>query len=378
MTDPADPIGPPRSSNPLPERSAARRFLARRLVPAILAALVLATSLTLVGDARDLVTALRQFRWWLIAPILSLTVWNYGWRFRKWQLYLRHLGIHLPTGLSVRVFLSGFSMSLTPGKVGELVKAVYVQRLTGAPVNRTSAAVAAERITDALAMVILAALGAVEYAYGRPLLGAVAVIGAAGVLLLQRPATVVRWVERMAGLPLVGRLAPHGAAFVDASGSLFRPGILVRAVGLGILSWAGECVAFYLVLDGLGINPSAQLLLAATFILAVSSLAGGASMLPGGLGVADASIAGLLVLLVNDDGMTRSVAAAATILIRFATLWFAVLIGAVALAGLERRLGRAEPADKPLQSSSRADGNLVDRAEPPQGGFEAIGDGGNL
>ena len=87
---------------------------------------------------------------------------------------------------------------------------------------------------------------------------------------------------------------------------------------------------------GLGINATWSLLLGATFILALSSLAGGASMLPGGLGVTDATVAGMLMLLIDDPSMNRTVAAAATLIIRFATLWFAVLIGAIALALLER------------------------------------------
>jgi len=58
--------------------------------------------------------------------------------------------------------------------------------------------------------------------------------------------------------------------------------------------------------------------------------------LPGGLGVAEASIAGMLLLLVDDPAMTRGVAVAATLLIRFATLWFAVFLGVLALAMLHR------------------------------------------
>ena len=97
------------------------------------------------------------------------------------------------------------------------------------------------------------------------------------------------------------------------------------------------------VLIGLGIDASWDLLLTATFILAVSSLAGGASMVPGGLGVTDASVAGMLMLLVDDPSMTRAVAAAATLIIRFATLWFAVLIGAIALPLVERQIRRISP-----------------------------------
>jgi uncharacterized membrane protein YbhN (UPF0104 family) len=333
----------------------------------------LITVFALVGDVRDLAEAFRRFNWWLIVPILVLTVWNYGWRFLKWEIYLRILGVKLPTVLSARIFLGGFAMSLTPGKVGELVKSVYVRRITGAPVNRTSAVVAAERITDALAMLILATLGATQYAQGRTLIAVISVLGALGILLLQRPEQLNRYLMMCSRLPLVGKFVAHGTAFVDASGVLFRPSVLMKAVGLGVISWSGECFAFFLVLIGLGIEPSAELLLIATFILAISSLAGGASMLPGGLGVADAGIAGLLVLLVKDEEMTRSVAAAATILIRFATLWFAVILGAVALASLERRWGRAETGTQPLQSSAQ----LRNDDEAPRA-FETVGDGGNL
>src|SRR3712207_8050629 len=51
-------------------------------------------------------------------------------------------------------------------------------------------------------------------------------------------------------------------------------------------------------------------------------------ILPGGLGTSEASSAALLIALVN--GMTGAVAAAATIIIRFCTLWFGVTLGLVA------------------------------------------------
>jgi uncharacterized membrane protein YbhN (UPF0104 family) len=234
------------------------------------------------------------------------------------------------------IFLSGFALTITPGKVGELIRTVYIRRLTGAPANRTSAVIIADRITDGLAMLALALIGLFEFRYGRPFLALVLIALAGGLLLVQRPELLHRLVNRLAGMPLVGGGIVHARAFIDASYTLFRPGMLAQGFGLSVISWYGECVAFFLVLVGLGIEASWSLLLAATFILALSSLAGGASMLPGGLGITDASVAGMLLLLIDDPGMNRSVAAAATLLIRFATLWFGVIVGAIALAWLER------------------------------------------
>ena len=82
----------------------------------------------------------------------------------------------------------------------------------------------------------------------------------------------------------------------------------------------------YLILIGLGVSPGWTTLSAAVFVLAFSTVIGAITALPGGLGAAEASIAGMLVFILD---LSKDTAAAATILIRFATLWFAVGLGLV-------------------------------------------------
>lgn len=318
--------------------------LLRRLAAGLIFAILVFTVLTLAGDVGELRDVLGRFDWRLAPLILALTVWNYAGRYAKWEMYLSALGVPLiPRRVGIRIFLSGFAMSITPGKVGEVIKAFQVQRLTGIPVERTAAAVAAERGTDGLAMLVLASVGATQFSYGRPFVGLIAVLAAVAVLVLQRPTLLHALVGRLGRFPVVGKVAHRAEHFITSSSLLMRPRLLLRGTALGVVSWAGECLAFLLILIALGIDASWSLLLIATFVLAVSSLAGGISMLPGGLGVADASVAGMLLALVDQPDMTRATAVAATLLVRFATLWFAVLIGFVALFSLERG-GRAEPA----------------------------------
>jgi uncharacterized membrane protein YbhN (UPF0104 family) len=233
-------------------------------------------------------------------------------------------------------------MSITPGKVGEVVKALILRRLTGAPVAPTTAVIAAERLTDGLAMLILAGIGLLEFAVGRTVLGTAALAALLAIFALQRPGFTAWLMDVGARLPFVGGAIGRSGGFFDASNVLFRPRLVSHMTALGVVSWAGECVAFFLVLVGLGLTPSWELLLVATFVLAVSSIFGAISMLPGGLGVADASVAALLLLLIPSDEIDRGMAAAATLLIRFATLWFAVLLGFVALALLAPKLRSAD------------------------------------
>ena len=311
--------------------------LGPRIVAGAVLGILVAAVLALFGDVRQLASALRGFSWWLTAPILVLTLTNYALRFVKWELYLRRLAVPgIPLVTSALVFLAGFSMALTPGKVGELIKCVFLRRLTGTPMNRSSAIVAVERLTDGLAMLVLAGLGLTQFAYGRAFLGASALGALVLVAVLRRPQLLAAVFAKIEHWPIVGPRVEHAVDFVHASAQLLGARLLAGAVGLGIVSWAGECTAFFLVLIGLGLDPTWELLVVATFVLAVSSIVGALSMLPGGLGVADASVAGMLLLLIPGDAMARSTAVAATLLIRFATLWFGVIIGVIALVALER------------------------------------------
>ena len=85
-------------------------------------------------------------------------------------------------------------------------------------------------------------------------------------------------------------------------------------------------MGFYFILNGLGLAPSLKLLGLAVFVLSFSTVIGAVSALPGGLGAAEASIAGMLALL---GGINPAISASATLLIRLATLWFGVLLGLV-------------------------------------------------
>ena len=307
----------------------------RLLVGAALVALVL-SALSLFGDVRHLSRALTDFAWPLAAPVLGLTVAGYVVRFARWQLYLRCLGVPpLGTATSALVFGSGFSMAVTPGKMGEVIKAVLLRRLTSTPVGRTTAIVVAERITDVLGMLVLASIGLVSFPYGRPFIALAAAVTLVLVLLLRRPALLASWTRGLERLPGVGRKVHHATPLLRASGELLGPRPLAVGLGLGVVAWGCECIAFAIVLAGLGVPFSGHLVLAATFVLASSTLLGAVSMLPGGLGVAEAGLVGMLLLLLPRE-LDRGTAAAATLLIRFATLWFGMLLGLAALLALRR------------------------------------------
>lgn len=328
-----------------------------KLVLGTVLGIVVLVGLSLFADVRTLPQTLARFHWEWLPLILGLTLVNYGLRFVKWQYYLRLLDVQ---GVSVRdslaIFLSGMTMAMTPGKVGELLKSYMLKQVAGVPISASAPIVAAERLTDGLAMVGLAAVGLIVYPFGWQALLAFLVASVILVGIIQSRPLVHALLGLGERLPVVSRMSHQLYALYDSTYRLLRPGSLAVAVGLGLISWSGECVAFFLVLVGLGFMPDMTLLLQATFILAMATLVGSVSMLPGGLGAADASVTGLLLLLVTAAPMSQPVAVAATLLIRFCTLWFGVLLGLAALLLFGRRLltGAPETSEQWAVDSSNA------------------------
>ncbi|MDI3340009.1 MAG: lysylphosphatidylglycerol synthase transmembrane domain-containing protein [Sphaerobacter sp.] len=334
---------PRRPAQPANEERSPLDRLRRRFVYGLICGILVVIAVAILGDGPALLRTLGKFDWRVAPPIILLTLGNYVLRFAKWHLYLRWLNIaHLRPRTSLGIFLAGLSMAITPGKLGEFLKSYLLRRASGTPVSVSAPIVIAERATDGIAMLGLASFGLVSVRYGWPMLTALGVAALAGIVILQRRELMFRIFARLEQVPVIFRRIHALHAMYESTYALFRPGKLVAAVGIGVVSWFGECAAFFLILIGLGLDPTLHLLVLATFILATASLLGAVSMLPGGLGAAEAGVAGLLLLLVHDPRMTADLAAAATLLVRFATLWLGVLVGTGALLAIERHLTRLE------------------------------------
>jgi uncharacterized protein (TIRG00374 family) len=231
---------------------------------------------------------------------------------------------------------------VTPGKVGEVLKSYLLKRINATPISASAPIVLAERVTDGLAMLLLMGFGLTLYAPARPAFLALLALTVAGLLVVQSRA-LVRWIaDLLFKLPYGPKIVPRLLTAYDSSQRLLSWRILLPSTLISLVSWFGECVAFYYVLRGLGVPASFLLLQQATFVFAASTLFGLVSFLPGGLGVSEASSTGLLVLLIP---MASGPATTATIIIRFCTLWFGVTLGAIALAIFGRRYGEERPGE---------------------------------
>src|SRR5712691_3376520 len=162
-----------------------RNKLRTGIIFSLVLALIVMTAIALYGDLPHLITAIAHFRWAFLPIILALTLFNYLGRFLKWQYYLKRLAVSINWRKSLLIFISGLSMAITPGKVGELLKSYLLKRSTGEPISRTSPIIVAERLTDGIAMIALSATGLVLYRSGWELMLALLVVVLVGIIIIQ-------------------------------------------------------------------------------------------------------------------------------------------------------------------------------------------------
>ena len=261
----------------------------------------------------------------LIPLVLGLSLVNYALRSVRWHELCRAMSVSIPFSRNALYYIAGFAFTVTPGKVGEVVRLWLLRREYGAAYERTVGLLVIDRITDAVPLLLLCLLGASRFAgHGWSVL-AMAAFVLAGLILVLRPG----WLALLVKL-VYSRLRRRPRAFarilrlVRALRALVAPPVLGKAMCLGLLGWSAEVLGAWLVLHGLGAEID---LIATAFVFSFGMLVGGLPLFPGGVGGAEATMVALLLLL----GVDSATAVAATALIRLATLGFALALGFLAL-----------------------------------------------
>lgn len=306
------------------------RPIGRKVVLVALLAVCVFAVLSALGDVRALGRSLADFRLGALGMALGLVFGNYVIRFLRWQYYLRVLAVRVEPGLSWLVFLSGFIMSVTPGKMGEVFKSYLLHEYRGVAISRTVSAVVAERLLDLVALVVLVSCAGVWFPDGLWVAGAGAglVLGIVVVCTVRPLGEAI--LDRLSRIGPAARFVPKLRGAYDALHQLTRPAPFAVGALLALLGWSLECAATFCLVRGFGDH--AMSIAGASYAYAAGTLAGALAMLPGGLGVAEIGMSGLF--RVASPELALSVIAAITILVRLCTLWFGVALGGMALAVL--------------------------------------------
>jgi len=305
--------------------------LKKKIFISVIFGLIIFAGLSIYSDFNKITKIFLTFNYKYIPLILILAPLNYCFRYIKWNYYLKKVDIQINNKDNILIFASALAMTVTPGKIGELLKSYLLKEKNSIPISQTAPLIMTERLTDGISMIILASFGVLIYDYGKGILFSVIIFMIIIICLAQSPKIISKLINFLGKIKILKKHSESFKIFYQNTYTLFKIKTLLFAIIIGIISWSFEGLIIFLTLKAMDTKIS---LLASVFIVSFSSIVGAISMLPGGLLAAEGSIFGLLLLM----KIPKDIATVTTIITRFSTLWLGVLIGIIALFLVQKKM----------------------------------------
>lgn len=280
--------------------------------------------LSVITDFSSVLNSFLNFNWYYLPILLLLSIANYLVRFFKWDYYLKLLKINTTKKDSLKIFFSGLSMSASPGKMGEVLKSLLLKELYNEPISKTFPIIFIERLTDLLSLILLALIGVYLTNFSGFWIFIVAGFFVLVTVIISNRKIALGIINFVTQISFLIKYRVKIIQLFESSYTLIQLKPLILMLIVSVFSWFFECLAFYLIVQQFSIDIA---ITTTTFIYAFATIIGSISMLPGGLGATEGSLAFLLV----DSGLKESFAVAATFIIRVTTLWFAIIVGFITL-----------------------------------------------
>jgi len=295
----------------------------------IIITVIIYLALSIYGDFNLVLKTLKEFQWKYFPLILLVIYTTFLLKFVKWQYYLNYLNVKIQLGLSFKIFMASLVMSITPGKIGDLIKSYMLKESNGTPVNSTIPIVFAERVTEFVSLLFLVILGL--NLFNQSIIIVIISLFSIIILfiLLFNNRITNRIINLLSKSKTLEKYIDPILLTISNSKILLRPKPFLLMFFLSFIIWIIEAFGFYLILIQFNIDFSAMW---SFFTYLFSIFIGSVSMLPAGLGITDGS----LTFLLEKNGFSKEIAVSATLLVRIATLWFALIIGVIGMISYKK------------------------------------------
>jgi uncharacterized protein (TIRG00374 family) len=238
---------------------------------------------------------------------------------------LKNCEIDIPLTKSILVFLSGTAFEITPGQIGALMKSQILKTIYNIPRTKTAPIVLVEKVYDLIGAILASIIGIIILGvYPHLIVIAILVLAVIFFFMYYRPASEL-FFKRITKTKFFSRYVENISEFNKIIQKSTNVKIATMCILLAITYWFIISAAVYYILIAFDINMLDYLKVIA--IYATSALLGAISFIPGGIGITEGTIAGLLTL----EGISISTALILSVMIRIFVLWYPVCLGFISL-----------------------------------------------
>ena len=257
-----------------------------------------------------------------IIPLIPLT---WGVLFLRWNLLLKNSAIDIPLKDNFMIFISGFALGVTPGKVGELIKAQLLKNKFNIPRSKTAPLVIVERFYDFFAIAIISLFGILVFEYSIYIFTILSVGIIIFLTITSSEKLFLKFLQKIEKIKFLRNFSselPKSFTIIQKS---TRGKIFPLSIILSVIFWILDSIIAYLTLLSFGIDIIDYFVLMSIYTSSI--ILGVISFLPLGIGVVEGSLVGFLSL----NGIEFPLATAIVVFIRFFTRWIGVMAGFLGL-----------------------------------------------
>jgi len=241
----------------------------------------------------------------------------------RFHLFLRVLNIKISITKSILIYLSGLSLTATPGSSGQAIKSQIMKNQLGHAVSKTLPIVFIEKwnelIASLLVLIILALIGSIIESILIIIIGIAIALFFFGITRKHTSFMLFKkTILRFRRLKIFEESVENSQ---DTLKALSSKKVVIEGVLITLPAEILQAISIYFVFHALGIKITFVL---STQIFYVALISGILSFLPGGLGVTEGSMTALLLKYYDHD---LALLAGAVIFVRLVTLWYPTLLG---------------------------------------------------
>ena len=297
----------------------------KKIISVVIITIIIYAVFLFISDLDKISDKIFNFKLEFVPIIIGLVVFSWIISYSRWNILLKNQNIHIPHSLNFQIFLIGGALGITPGKIGELFKSQILKEKFNIPRTKTAPLFIVEKFLDLVSAMIVTLIGI----WFIPEIGYLAIVGLMISVLLFKILTSKKFFNQTLNFLnkikfLKKYLEPLSSSHEILSKTLYSKKMFLLLI-LSFFYWIIIGCAAFFVIEGFGFSIGSILNIISTY--SSSLVIGALSFIPGGIGIAEGSLIGLLTF----QGIDISEAIVIVVLIRIFTLWFSTITGFIAL-----------------------------------------------
>ena len=296
-----------------------------KIIVIVMISVVIYTSLIIYSDLIKISNESLSFQVEYAPLIISSLTFSFFMAILRWHIFLKKSEIIIPKRSTVLIFMAGFSLSIIPGKVGELIKSELLKIKYEIPRKNSVPIIFAEQLYSAIGLIIISCFGIYYFDLSVYVVILFAVIIVAIFTLLLSKKLFIKSSKIFCKIKFLNNFLKDMSESYVVIRQLFSYKVLIPSLTLSILFWVFQGISVYLILLSFGINLFDFVTLLTVYTSSI--MLGVISFLPLGIGVVEGSLVGFM----SYQGLEISSALTLVVIIRLIVQWLPITVGFISL-----------------------------------------------